>query len=80
MYQPAVFWQVDLHVHTPASADVDPDTYGASTPEDIVKAASDAGLDAIAIVDHNTVDWCEDVRVAAHDKVNLTGFHTGSVV
>ncbi|MDD1696657.1 MAG: PHP domain-containing protein [Methanoregula sp.] len=40
----------DLHVHTNFSKD------GESTVEAILKAAEDAGLDAIAITDHDSVD------------------------
>ena len=61
----ARFWAVDCHVHTPASRDVDPTTYGAATPEEVVRAAIDADLDAIAITDHNTSAWCEAVASAA---------------
>lgn len=63
--QPARFWSVDLHVHTPASGDVRPDRYGAESPHEVVDAALAAGLDAIAITDHNTVDWCDGVADAA---------------
>src|SRR5436305_12810066 len=68
-YPPARFWAVDLHVHTPASRDVQEqfDKYGASTAEAIVQAAVDAGLDAIPITDHNTVDWCQAMAAAAAD-------------
>lgn len=59
----ARFWAVDLHVHTPGSSDAMKEHYG--TPEDIVEAALAAGLDAIAITDHNTVSWCKDVADAA---------------
>ncbi|MEV6523130.1 PHP domain-containing protein [Longispora sp. NPDC051575] len=62
---PASFWAVDLHVHTPASRDVQVQRYGASTPEEVVQAAIDAGLHAIAITDHNTADWCDRVALAA---------------
>lgn len=62
---PARFWAVDLHVHTPASADVNPESYGADSPEQVVSAAISAGLDAIAITDHNTAAWCERVAEAA---------------
>ncbi len=76
-YPPARFWAVDLHVHTPASRDVQEqlDKYGASTAQAIVQAAVDAGLDAIAVTDHNTVDWCEAMATAAvgHDLVVLPG-------
>lgn len=59
----ARFWAVDFHVHTPGSQDAKDENYGA--PEDIVAAAIAAKLDAIAITDHNTVSWCQDVANAA---------------
>jgi PHP family Zn ribbon phosphoesterase len=44
--------RVDLHLHTPASADfLEPDV----TNLDILRAAGRKGLDIIAITDHNTV-------------------------
>ncbi len=56
------FRKLDLHIHTPESA-----CYGDKTvlPEQIVSAALDAGLDAIAITDHNTSAGMGDVREAA---------------
>lgn len=59
----AKFWAVDLHVHTPGSSDARLDDYG--TPEDIVRAALDATLDAIAITDHNSAGWCARMTAAA---------------
>jgi hypothetical protein len=59
----ARFWPIDLHVHTPGSSDAKPEAYG--SPEEIVQAAIDAGLTAIAITDHNTADWCDRLGVAA---------------
>ncbi len=59
----ARFWPIDLHVHTPGSSDAKPEAYG--SPEDIVQAAIDAGLAAIAITDHNTADWCDRIGTAA---------------
>lgn len=74
---PASFWAVDLHVHTPGSRDVQEqlDKYGATTPDEIVRAAVDAGLDAIAVTDHNTAAWCDRVRAAAaeHNLIVLPG-------
>lgn len=64
---PARFWAVDLHVHTPASRDVDVHTYGASEPRQIVDAAIAAGLHAIAVTDHNTAGWCDRMAEAARD-------------
>ena len=62
----ARFWAVDLHVHTPASPDARPEAFG--SPENIVDAAISAGLDAIAITDHNTAAWCDSVAAAAHGR------------
>ncbi len=66
--QAARFWRVDLHVHTPASNDVAQETYGAATAADLVEAAIGAGLDAIGVTDHNTVEWCDAVSAAADDR------------
>src|SRR4051812_1184801 len=49
---------VDLHTHTTASDGVLP-------PEQVVNAAAAAGLKAIAITDHDTVDGVERAAVAA---------------
>jgi hypothetical protein len=60
----------DLHVHTPKST-----CYrdkGASA-ESIVNAAIEAGLDAIAITDHNTTAGIEEVKCFA-DKRGLVVF------
>lgn len=64
----AVFWAIDLHLHTPASADVNASLYGAATPIELVEAAMVAGLDAIAVTDHNTCSWCDEVATAALNK------------
>ena len=56
--------KADLHIHTPASQDID-SNYKNATPQNVVNAALNKGLDIIAVTDHNTVDWCEKVRAAA---------------
>lgn len=73
MGQHAKFWAVDFHVHTPGSSDAKPENYG--TAADIVAAALAADLDAIAITDHNTSAWCDQVAAAAvgTDLVVLPG-------
>ena len=65
MTGPAHWWAVDLHVHTPGSQDAHDADYG--TPADIVAAAVAAGIDAIAVTDHNTAAWCDAVADAAAD-------------
>jgi predicted ATPase len=70
----ARFWAVDLHVHTPASGDARDEDFG--TAADIIQKALDAGLDAIAVTDHNTVAWCAEMAQAAEGTslVVLPGF------
>lgn len=70
----AQFWAVDLHVHTPGSSDAHEADYG--TAEDIVQAAIAGGLDGIAITDHNTATWCEQMATAAETAslIVLPGF------
>lgn len=53
---------LDLHVHTPASKDW---TGGDVTPEQLVQRAIEAGLDGIAIADHETGEWVDRLKEAA---------------
>lgn len=56
------WWRCDLHVHSPASYDfTDRNTTSAT---DLVQAAQQAGIDAIAVTDHNTAEAVEDVSQA----------------
>lgn len=59
------FYKLDLHTHTPASKCYLDKTH---TPEQIVKAAQDQGLAAIAITDHNTAEWIDRMKAAAKDS------------
>ncbi|MDO8151244.1 AAA family ATPase [Isoptericola sp. b408] len=70
----ARFWAVDLHVHTPGSSDANDEDFGSAA--DIVNAALQAGLDAIAVTDHNTAAWCAQMAQAAKGTtlVVLPGF------
>ena len=54
--------KIDLHIHTPKSVCY---SDGAATPGEIVKAALSAGLDVIAITDHNSAAGIEEVQRAA---------------
>ena len=60
----AQWLKADLHVHTPASPDMD-GVWASATPDDVVRIALDKGLDVIGITDHNTAAWCDAVRKAA---------------
>ena len=51
---------VDLHMHSTASD-------GAATPREVVIAASAAGLSAIALTDHDTIDGLVDARQAGRE-------------
>lgn len=53
----------DLHTHTTASD-------GARTPTEVVKLAADAGLTAVAITDHDTVDGIDEA-LAAGDETGV---------
>jgi hypothetical protein len=44
-----------------------------AAPADVIAFAEKQGLDAIAITDHNTVDWCDAIRTAAKGS-SLTVF------
>jgi histidinol phosphatase-like PHP family hydrolase len=63
------FWKLDLHVHTPASTDFNDKD---ATPNDVVNAALAAGLQAMAVTDHNSPNWIELIRAVA--------FHTDLTV
>jgi PHP family Zn ribbon phosphoesterase len=56
------YFNCDLHVHTPGSKCF---TDKRITPREIVEASLNAGLDAIAITDHNTGEWVDRVKKAA---------------
>ena len=56
--------KADLHVHTPASLDMD-EKWNTATAADVVRIAIEKGLDMIGITDHNTAAWCDLVRQAA---------------
>ena len=51
----------DLHMHSVFSD-------GSCTPEELIELALSAGLSAVALTDHNTVDGCERFLSAAEGK------------
>jgi len=62
--------KLDLHIHTPASHDFNDKKV---TAEQIIKQAIDKDLDAIAVTDHNTVDFVDELKGVAK-KQNFTVF------
>jgi len=69
MPAPPGFMKLDLHIHTPFSAcyidHMKPEAQRSTRPEEIVQAAIAAGLDGIAVVDHNGVEMVQAIREAA---------------
>lgn len=68
----ARWWRCDFHLHTPASHDA----YNGQdvSAEDWVEAPRAAGLDAVAITDHNTGEWVDRVAAAARKLDGPTVF------
>ena len=56
------FRKLDLHVHTPASRCY---LHKDHKPAEIIQAAIDQELDGIAVVDHNTAEWIDEMKRAA---------------
>ncbi|MGB0100141.1 MAG: PHP domain-containing protein [Nocardioides sp.] len=56
--------RIDLHTHSRASD-------GTDTPAELVRAAAEAGIDVLAITDHDTAAGWAEARTAA-DDVDLT--------
>lgn len=59
------WYKCDFHLHTPASQcfanrDV--------TPEEFIDKAIEENLDCIAITDHNSCEWIEEIRRVSKDK------------
>lgn len=57
--------RIDLHTHSRASD-------GTDTPDELVRAAQAAGLDVLAITDHDTAEgWAEAAKAAAETGITL---------
>lgn len=59
----ASLWRIDLHTHTYVSAD------SLTDPADLIAAARRAGLDRVAVTDHNTIEGALEARRLAPDLV-----------
>lgn len=64
----ARWWKFDLHTHTPASIDYgkgpNQAALGAVTPEDWLLGFMRAGIDCVAVTDHNTGEWIDRLKAA----------------
>ena len=58
------WWRFDFHNHTPASSDYFIGERDTLSPRDWLLAYMRAGVDAVAVTDHNTADWLERLGVA----------------
>ncbi|MDD2229593.1 MAG: AAA family ATPase [Candidatus Cloacimonetes bacterium] len=74
----AKWWKFDFHTHTPASNDYPTKT---DTPEDWLLAYMKAGIDCVAITDHNTGDWVDRLKQAylTMEQSNPSGFRELSI-
>ena len=60
-YPGARWWKFDFHTHTPASSDYrDPEV----TPEDWLLGFMRAGIDCVAVTDHNSGEWIDALKEA----------------
>ena len=85
-YPGSGWWKFDFHTHTPASLDTIPwqqakDTKNELTPEKWLLKYMEAGIDCVAVTDHNTGEWIDKLKVAyekmlqqAEEGTPLDGF------
>lgn len=60
------WWKFDFHNHTPASSDFDPAEIDSLTPRDWLLAYMQAGVDCVAVTDHNCANWIGKLQSALH--------------
>ena len=67
-YPGARWWKFDFHTHTPASSDYgkgpDQATLQQTSPEDWLLAFMRAGVDCVAVTDHNSGEWVDSLIAA----------------
>ena len=63
-YPGSRWWRLDIHNHTPASSDYDRVEAATVTPRDWLLAYMRAGVDAVAVTDHNSSEWIEKLQSA----------------
>ena len=65
-FKGARWWKFDFHTHTHASDDVRKENMSLSH-EDWLKAFMDEGIDCVAITDHNSGEWIDDLKRVLKD-------------
>lgn len=65
-FKGARWWKFDFHTHTPKSMDFNKE-YKDMSPESWLKAFMDEGIDCVAITDHNSGDWIDDLKQVLKD-------------
>lgn len=56
------WWAFDFHNHTPASSDYKTTERGSLTPREWLLAYMQAGIECVAVTDHNCGDWIERLK------------------
>ena len=74
------WWRVDLHAHSPESKDFRSESDGEKDWEGWITAAAEAGLDAIAITDHNTAGAISAIKSAASEVSGCPVFFPGAEI
>lgn len=64
------WWSFDFHNHTPASSDYDPSEKKSLTPRDWLLAYMRAGIDCVAVTDHNSGEWID--RLSSELAIMIT--------
>ncbi len=71
----AGWWKFDFHTHTPCSSDTywhrKQDTPDHLSPEQWLQRFMDAGIDCVAITDHNSGAWIDDLKAAYEEMRNV---------
>lgn len=66
LFQGSRWWKFDFHTHTPASNDFGrgDENYMQITPKQWLQNAMEAGLDCVAVTDHNSGRWIDKLKEA----------------
>ena len=79
-YPGARWWKFDFHTHTPASHDYGKGARQAKlkqiTPEDWLRGFMQAGVDCVAVTDHNSGEWIDRLKesLEAMQATDAEGF------